>query len=81
MFSNATATRAFHCRLANTGQVRGEEGQANTLANLVEVSSSALVAWNGFGDRLPTGGPETTGIDGNAGPFDVSPILPIAHLR
>lgn len=39
--------------LANTGQVRGEEGQANTLANLVEVSSSALVAWNGFGDKYP----------------------------
>lgn len=39
--------------LANTGQVRGEEGQANTLANLAEVSSPALVAWNGFGDKYP----------------------------
>ncbi|NUU34644.1 CHASE2 domain-containing protein [Pseudomonas sp. C2B4] len=39
--------------LANTGQVRGEEGQANTLANLAEVSSPALVAWSGFGDKYP----------------------------
>jgi hypothetical protein len=39
--------------LANTGRARGEDGQANTLAHLAEVSSPALVAWNGFGDKYP----------------------------
>ena len=39
--------------LANTGQERGEEGQANTLANLARVSSPALVVWSGLGDKYP----------------------------
>ena len=39
--------------LANTGQSRGKEGQANTLANLAETSSPALVAWSGFSDKYP----------------------------
>ncbi|MHC8409028.1 CHASE2 domain-containing protein [Pseudomonas sp. Hz4] len=39
--------------LADTGQVRGEEGQANTLGNLAKVSSPALVVWSGFGDKYP----------------------------
>lgn len=39
--------------LANTGQVRGEEGQANTLPNLEQVSSPALVVWSGLGDKYP----------------------------
>lgn len=39
--------------LANTGQERGEDGRANTLANLAKISSAALVVWNGFGDKYP----------------------------
>lgn len=39
--------------LANTGQVRNEEGQANTLDNLAKVSAPALVTWSGFGDKYP----------------------------
>lgn len=39
--------------LANTGQVRGESGQTNTLAPIAQVSSPALVAWSGLGDKYP----------------------------
>jgi CHASE2 domain-containing sensor protein len=39
--------------LANTGQVRGQSGQTNTLAPLAQVSSPALVAWSGLGDKYP----------------------------
>ena len=39
--------------LANTGVVRGEAGQANTLAPFVEVSRPGLVAWEGVDDKYP----------------------------
>jgi CHASE2 domain-containing sensor protein len=39
--------------LANTGQIRGKDGQANTLASLAAVGSPALVAWSGFDDKYP----------------------------
>lgn len=39
--------------LANTGQVRDEDGQANTIKTLADVSTAAVVAWNGFDERYP----------------------------
>lgn len=39
--------------LANTGQVRGHDGQANTIQALNDVSMPALVAWSGMGERYP----------------------------
>lgn len=39
--------------LANTGMVRGDAGQANTLAPFVEVSRPALVSWEGVDDKYP----------------------------
>ncbi len=39
--------------LANTGQTRGEEGQANTLAPFTQVSRPALVKWEDVDDQYP----------------------------
>ena len=39
--------------LANTGVVRGEAGQANTLQPFAEVSRPGLVAWEGVDDQYP----------------------------
>ncbi|WP_338493895.1 CHASE2 domain-containing protein [Pseudomonas trivialis] len=39
--------------LANTGQTRGEEGQANTLTPFTQVSRPALVKWEGVDDQYP----------------------------
>ncbi|MCQ2999126.1 CHASE2 domain-containing protein [Pseudomonas syringae] len=39
--------------LANTGEVRGQNGQTNTLTPLAQVSTPALVSWSGLGDKYP----------------------------
>ncbi len=39
--------------LANTGALRGVEGQANALAPLDQMSRRALVKWSDVGDRYP----------------------------
>ncbi len=39
--------------LANTGHVRGDDGQINVLPNFAAVSSPALVVWSGYGDKYP----------------------------
>ncbi|WP_095144551.1 CHASE2 domain-containing protein [Pseudomonas sp. Irchel s3b6] len=39
--------------LANTGRPRGEEGQANTLEHLAQVTTPVLVVWSGVGDKYP----------------------------
>lgn len=47
--------------LANTGVQRGEDGSANTLESLANVSTPALVTWSGQGDRYPIAMPTSMG--------------------
>jgi len=48
--------------LANTGVMRGEDGQANTLEHFAEVSQPALVVWDGVDDRYPLAADTKLGV-------------------